>query len=261
MSVDTAWLFFLTCGPARIQSRPAQNGGRGPSGAGAPSTSARAEEARHAWIPRRPRGDLSRAALPLRAVRASNDYRHRPGHLGRGAARRHRRSRQPGADREGADGRHRRDRPVPDREPAARHLQRHVHAARLQHRQARRAGADGHVRRYGQRRAEGRRARGDDYRHRRDADRRRPERATADGGRQRDHRRAADHGWLLLAPRARARHRRRHARRADRPVCLHVQRARRAPGGPCQRRGADDARRPAHLGAAGQLLELRRRHP
>ena len=27
MSVDTAWLFFLTRGAARIQSRPAQNGG------------------------------------------------------------------------------------------------------------------------------------------------------------------------------------------------------------------------------------------
>ena len=49
--------------------------------------------------------------------------------------------------------------------------------ARLQHRQARRHRAVGHVRRHGQRRPEGRRARGDDHGHRRDADRGRPERA------------------------------------------------------------------------------------
>ena len=54
----------------------------------------------------------------------------------------------------------------------------------LQHRQARRHRADRHVRRDGERRPEGRRARGDDHGHRRDADRRRPEREGAADGEQ-----------------------------------------------------------------------------
>ena len=54
----------------------------------------------------------------------------------------------------------------------------------LQHREARRHRADRHVRRDRQRRPEGRRARGDDHRHRRNADRRRPEREGADDDQQ-----------------------------------------------------------------------------
>ena len=47
----------------------------------------------------------------------------------------------------------------------------------------------GIVHRDGQRRSQGRRARGDDHRHRRNADRRRAERAAADDGQRRRHRR------------------------------------------------------------------------
>ena len=57
----------------------------------------------------------------------------REGHLRRRAAWRDRRSGEPGADRKSPHGRHRRRRPVPDREPAARHLHGDVHAVRLQH--------------------------------------------------------------------------------------------------------------------------------
>ena len=58
---------------------------------------------------------------------------------------------------------------------------RHVHAARVQHRAARRDRADRLVHRDGQRRYAGRLARGDDHRHRRSAGRRRAEHAAAAG--------------------------------------------------------------------------------
>ena len=158
-----------------------------------------------------------------------------------------------------ADGRHRCVRPVPDREPAARHLQRHVHAARLQHLQARRAGALGHVRRFGQRRAEGRFDRGDDQS---------PERLRSSTSRAPNSRRwSATRSSPRCRPRVATPRSSRScpassaARATCRPaLCLRSARTAR-PGGPFQRRGADDARRPAHFGAAGQLLELHRRHP
>ena len=59
-------------------------------------------------------------------------------HVGRRASGRDGRSGQPGAHRKGPHRGHRRQRPLPDRRSAARRLHRHVHAARLQHRQARR---------------------------------------------------------------------------------------------------------------------------
>ena len=77
--------------------------------------------------------------VPGRGPRASHHRRNGPGHVGRGAARRTVEAASPAliekvrtAVTDGV-------RPVPDREPAARHLHRDVHAARLQHGQARRA--------------------------------------------------------------------------------------------------------------------------
>ena len=94
----------------------------------------------------------------------------------RRAARRHGRSRQPGADRKGPLGR----RPtgpgqyqIVNLPPGA--LHRDVHAAGLQHAQARRHRADRQLHRDGQRRPSRRRARGNDHGHRRGADRGRPE--------------------------------------------------------------------------------------
>ena len=72
--------------------------------------------------------------------------------------------------------RHRRSGRIQDRRPAARHLQRDLHADRLQHRQARRHRADHRLHRQRQRRHAGRRAAGDDHRHRREPDRRHAER-------------------------------------------------------------------------------------
>ena len=80
----------------------------------------------------------------------------REGHVGRGDAGRHGRSGQRRADREGSQRGHRRHRPVPHRRPAARHLRGHVHADRVQHRQARRHRAAERFRRDRQRRDEGR---------------------------------------------------------------------------------------------------------
>ena len=65
---------------------------------------------------------------------------------------------------------------------------------------------------------------------------------------------------VFVAAGSRARHRRRNARRAGRSMCLHLQLARRAAGRPGERGRAHAPRRPAHLGAAGQLVELCRRH-
>ena len=67
-------------------------------------------------------------------------------------------------------------RALPYRRPSSRHLHGDVHAARVQHVQARRAGAGLRFHGDGQRRSAGRRARGDDHRHGRESDRRRPER-------------------------------------------------------------------------------------
>ena len=78
-------------------------------------------------------------------------------------------------------------RPLSHRRSAARHLHGDVHADRLPVRPARRHRAARHVHRDGQRRPEGRLARGDDHRHRRIADRRRAERPASDGARQRHH--------------------------------------------------------------------------
>ena len=92
-------------------------------------------------------------------------------------------SRRP--DRESPFGRHRRHRAVPDSRPAARHLHRHLYADRVQHRQTRRVRAAGRFRRHAERRSEGRRARGDDHRHRREPGRRRADREAAADARQR----------------------------------------------------------------------------
>ena len=71
-------------------------------------------------------------------------------------------------------------------------LHRHVHAARLLDRQARRDRAAGHLHRDGQRRPARRRARGNRHRDRRQPDRRHPERAQAAGRQQGHDRRDAD---------------------------------------------------------------------
>ena len=71
------------------------------------------------------------------------------------AAGRDRRGVEPGADRKGAHGGHRRHGPLPHREPAARHLRRHLHADRVQRRATGRHRAGGVVRRDGQRGPEG----------------------------------------------------------------------------------------------------------
>ena len=89
-------------------------------------------------------------------------------------------------------------RPVPHRRSAARHLLGDVLAARLQHRQARRHRAVGELRRHGERRPEGRRARGNDHGDRRVADRRRAEHAVAA-----DHRQGRPRRDSLLAERRR----------------------------------------------------------
>ena len=103
-----------------------------------------------------PRARLSRPGARCR-VGASVHRRHRPRRLGRRAARRHRRSVEPRPHRAHALGRHQRRRSVLDSGPAAGHLFGDVHAAGVQHGQARRHRADRHVHRHGQRRPAGRR--------------------------------------------------------------------------------------------------------
>ena len=76
--------------------------------------------------------------------------------------------------------------PVPDRQPAARHLLGHLHAARLQHRQARGARGVGELHVDRRRGDAGRQRRGDHHGHRREPDRRHPVRgadAVGDGAR------------------------------------------------------------------------------
>ena len=105
----------------------------------------------------------------------------------------HRGSREPGNHRKGPDRRDRRGSgPVPDHRAPARRLHRDLHAARLQHRQARRHQPDRRVHRIRRRRAAGRRARGDDHRHRRSADRGRAEHHAAARDRRRRHQQPAD---------------------------------------------------------------------
>ena len=99
------------------------------------------------------------------------------------------RGHQSRSDRESPHGGDRRGGPVPHRRSARRHVHRHVHARRLQRRAARGHRTHWLVQRRGQCRPEGRRARRDDHRHRRDADRRHPERPEADDDQRRSHHR------------------------------------------------------------------------
>ena len=91
-----------------------------------------------------------------------------------------------------ADDRHRRVRAVPDHPAPPWHLHRHLHAARVQHHQARRHRAQRFVRRHRERRDAGRRAGGNHHRHRPDGARGRPERARPEGRHQGGRRRRAD---------------------------------------------------------------------
>ena len=119
--------------------------------------------------PSRP-GDGARAAA--REHRWS-----RPGLVGRRDARRHRRGGESRLDRAGAERRDRWRGSLFDHRSSSRHLHRHVHAARLQNRQARRHRAGGRICGAGERRAGGRHPRGDGDRHRRVAGRRHAEHA------------------------------------------------------------------------------------
>ena len=128
-----------------------------------------------------------------RRARAERDRRHGEGHVRRGAAGRDRRSRRATVLIEKTEvGVDRRRRRVQDRRSAARHLRRHVHAAGLQHRQARRARAAVELHGDDQRRPEGRRARGIGDRLRRVAGRRRAEQPEDAGAVARRARRGAD---------------------------------------------------------------------
>ena len=80
-------------------------------------------------------------------------------------------------------------------------VHRDLHAARLQHRQARRHRADGVVHGQRQRRPARRQPRGDDHRHRRGPDGRRPERRVAAGGHARHPRRHPDREQVGRQPR------------------------------------------------------------
>ena len=100
------------------------------------------------------RGWFSFQRLPWR--RPSSRDRKR--FVRRRASRSHRRSVQPGVDRESSHGRHRWHRAVPRRGPAARDLYGHLVPDRVQHVQARRDRADRVVHRDDQRRSQGRRA-------------------------------------------------------------------------------------------------------
>ena len=119
----------------------------------------------------------------------------------------------------------------------------------------------GLVHRFGQRRAEGRCPRGDDYRHRRD---RRSSTSRARSGRRwsatrsspRCRPRAGYSSLLALVPGIVGGTR----DVQTGPCALHVQRARPRSWRASNGEGRTIARRPAHLGAAGQLLELHRRH-
>ena len=104
---------------------------------------------------------------PAAALCSGLDRGRRPGCLRGRAPGRDGRGGQPGPDRKDRDVVTGVRRTVPHRRSAARRLHRHLHAGRLQHRQARRAGAlrlaDGD----GRCRHARRRRRGDDHRHRR----------------------------------------------------------------------------------------------
>ena len=110
-------------------------------------------------------------------VCASLDRRHGQGRLGRGLAGRHGGSVESGAHREDALGRFQRRWPILDSRPEAGHLYRHVHAAGIQHGQARRHRAGRRVHRDRERGSESGRRRRDDYGQRRSAGRGRHERA------------------------------------------------------------------------------------
>ena len=176
-------------------------------------------------------GPLGGLAPSRGCVRAGRHHRRGPGHVRRGAAGRHGRSGKSRPDREDALGRHRRHRPVSHRRSSSRHLRRDVHAARLQHREARGHRAEWRLRRHGQRRPASRHPRRDDHGHRRIADRRRPERARAD-----HHRPGCADGDPLVAKRHRhsvpgsgdeqQRRLRRHHRRERRDGRLHPWRPR-----------------------------------
>ena len=102
-----------------------------------------------------------------------------PGCFRRRSARCHGRSRQPGADREGAHGNHRWLGPVPDRQPAAGRLHRHLHAHGIQRRPPRGRRSVRRRDRPGERGDEGRRRGRNHHRHGRSA-RRRPSVGRAD---------------------------------------------------------------------------------
>ena len=141
-----------------------------------------------AWSPVSPR------------VGAGDHRRPREGRVGRGAAWRHGRSGQPGADRESPHRRHGRSGPVPDRGPVRPGDYTVTFTlARLRHREARGAPGqrlDGHRR--GRRDARRRRA-GDDHCHRRDAGGRRAEHQARDHARQRDAAEPAERAQLQLS--------------------------------------------------------------
>ena len=123
--------------------------------------------------------------LPGGSVCTGLDYRRRQGCLRCRAPRRDRGGGQPGADRKGPLGGDRWNGPVSNRGPSAGDLLDHVHASRLQRGEARRDRADERLHGDCQCRA-ARRVRGrDGDRHRREPDRRRPERQTAAGAEQR----------------------------------------------------------------------------
>ena len=107
-----------------------------------------------------------------------------------------------------------------------------------------------------QRRAAGRDTRRDDHCDGRVADRRRADCATRICGLERRHHLTADGRWLLVDPVARAWNRGWLARHRHWPLCLHFQLAWRTPRRPRQRGRPVVARWPAHLGAAGKLVEL-----
>ena len=111
---------------------------------------------------------------------AERHRRRREGqHRSRDAGR-HCRSVQPGAHRESPVGRHRRTRPLQDRRSASGRVRDHVHAARLQHRQARSGRTAHELHRDHQRRPAGGRARRNSDRFRAVAGRGRAERRAAD---------------------------------------------------------------------------------
>ena len=144
----------------------------------------RSGEQGHSLRCSRAHGGRARACGVIRPER--RHFRNREGRDRCRAAGSDRGGREPGVDREGALGDHRWAGAVSHRRSAARHVHRHLHAARVQFRQAGRHRADHELHGHREQRTESRRRRGNDHRVGQYACRRRAERHPAASGQQGD---------------------------------------------------------------------------